>query len=192
MPEQTIRTFIALEIGEEIKAEIAQIQDKIKEANCVSGKWVLKDNMHLTLKFIGDTELKTVQKIKEELNRCLKDEKSIKCNVSSVGVFPDDRFARVIWVGIKNGDMQIIDLAEKLENRLCKLGFKKEKKDFKTHITICRPKQILDRNLLKASLEEINGNFKPKEFTADKITFFESKLTPQGPIYSALSSIILQ
>lgn len=192
MPDKSIRTFIALEISEAIKEEITKIQDEIKQSNSISGKWVLKDNMHLTLKFLGDTPLDKVKKVKEAIQDCFREDNLINCNVAKVGVFPNDRFARVIWVGIEKGDIEIINLAKKIEKILSKLGFKKEKKDFKTHITICRPKQILDRNHFQLILEKINNSFQPKEFVINKIIFFESRLTPQGPIYTPLSSICLQ
>lgn len=192
MSEETIRTFIALEISDEIKQEIARIQDEIRQTNAISGKWVVKENLHLTLKFLGDTTLKIIEQIKEEIKTILYDEPSMNCNIAGVGVFPNEKFARVIWVGIKGGDTQIINLAKKFEKQLGKLGFKKEKKDFKTHITICRPKQILDKNQFKSTLETINNKFQPKEFIVNKLTFFESKLTPQGPLYTSLCSVLLK
>lgn len=191
MSDKSIRTFIALEISEAIKEEIIRIQDEINKTNAISGKWVLKDNLHLTLKFLGDTPLDKVERVKEAIKDCFKEDKSINCDIAGVGVFPNDRFARVIWVRIKKGEIEIISLAKKLEKILSKLGFKKEKKDFKTHITICRPKQILDRNQFQLTLEKINRNFQPKEFVVNKIIFFESTLTPQGPNYATLSSISL-
>lgn len=191
MPGQSIRTFIALEIDENIKEEIIQIQNKIKQTNSISGKWVTKDNLHLTLKFLGDTQLKYVEEIKQNLKECLIGESAISCNLSKVGLFPKEKFTRVIWVGIEGGDIGIINIAKKIEESLSKIDYAKEKREFKTHITICRPKQILNRDQFKSVLEEINKNFNPIKFTINKITFFESKLTPKGPIYTAISNYFL-
>ncbi|MFC1708516.1 RNA 2',3'-cyclic phosphodiesterase [Candidatus Omnitrophota bacterium] len=192
MSGQSIRTFIALEISDGVKEQISQIQEKFKQTESLKAKWVAKENVHLTLKFLGDTQLKHVEKIKDKLKECLQNEKAIDCNLSNIGVFPNERFTRVIWVSIKGGDAQIIDMAKKLDKTLCKLGFKKEKREFKTHITICRPKQILEYNQFKATLDKINRDFQPKSFSINKVSFFESKLTPQGPIYTSLLDVILQ
>jgi len=192
MPPETIRTFIAIEISEEIKKKIAQIQERIKQTNSLKGKWVSIDNIHLTLKFLGDTRLNNIEKIKNKIKDCFEGEKSINCILANIGTFPNERFTRVIWAGIKNGDIQIIKLSKKLDKSLRQLGFKKEKRDFKAHITICRPKQILNHGQFTSTLEEINQNFQPQEFTINRITFFESTLTPQGPIYTSLLDYILK
>lgn len=192
MPPESIRTFIAIEISEEIKEKISQIQERIKQADSLKGKWVSKNNIHLTLKFLGDTRLSDIEKIKDKIRDCLLDEKSIDCILTNIGVFPNERFTRVIWAGIKKGDIQIISLAKKLEKSLLKLGFKKEKRDFKAHLTICRPKQILNHGQFKSVLDEINQSFQPQDFIINKITLFESKLTSQGPIYTALFSALLR
>jgi len=140
----------------------------------------------LTLKFLGDTQVKYIEKIKDKIKECSKSDVAINCKLTHIGIFPNERFARVIWAGIKENNLQIINLAKKIEEVLFEVGFKKEKRDFKTHITFCRIKQILDHNRFKSILDEISNNLAPQEFIINKITFFESNLTPKGPIYSAL------
>jgi 2'-5' RNA ligase len=192
MPGELIRTFIALELEDSIKDKIKAIQDTIKSSNAIKGSWVSKDNLHLTLKFLGDTKLKYVEGIKQSIKDCLKDQIPIKCLLNRIGCFPNEKSARVIWAGLDDKDNQIANLAKRLENSLFEFGFKKEKRDFKNHITICRPRQIPNPNQLSLLIEEINKNIKPLEFTISKITFFESQLTPQGSIYTPLSSISLK
>lgn len=191
MPQESIRTFIALEIEDAAKDRIYEVQNKIRLANLVKGSWVAKDNLHLTLKFFGDTRLKYVEAIKDKIKECLNDTPPIKCELTKIGVFPEIKSPRVIWVGIKDETNTITNLAKKIEENMFGLGFKKEKRDFKTHITICRPKQIFDPVQFGLLLEEINKNFKPLEFNINKLTFFESKLTPQGSIYTPLYTHIL-
>lgn len=190
MPGQTIRTFIALEIEEKIKEKIIQIQDKINQSNCLKAKWVPKDNLHLTLKFLGDTKVKDIKDIKDKIKETVEIQ-PINCTVDEAGAFPSEESPRVVWVGIGEGKNQITNLAIKLEESLALLGFKKEKREFKTHITICRTKQIINPQRLKDILREINDNFQPLKFSANKITFFESKLTPHGSIYTVLSDYLL-
>jgi 2'-5' RNA ligase len=191
MPGESIRTFIALELQDNIKDKIKEFQETIKSSNIIKGSWVAKDNLHLTLKFLGDTKLKYVEGIKQNIKDCLKDKTPIRCYLNRIGCFPNEKSARVIWAGLDDENGQILDLAKRLENSLFEFGFKKEKRDFKNHVTICRPRQILDPNQLSLLIEEINKNIKPLEFTINKITFFESQLTPQGSIYTPLSSFSL-
>jgi 2'-5' RNA ligase len=192
MPAETIRTFIALEIDDQAKNNIIEIQDKIKKTESLKGSWVKKDNLHLTLKFLGDTKTKHIEIIKNNISKCFNEVVAINCNLVNIGTFPNDKSPRVLWVGMESGESEIVRLADKLEEALFKIGFKKEKRDFKTHITICRPRQILNHQIFKSTLEEINKEFKPQDYSINKITFFESELIPEGPIYSPLLSIFLK
>mgnify|MGYP001559496920 CR=1 FL=1 len=192
MSKESIRTFIALEINEITKEKINRIQDKIKQTNSIKASWVSKNNLHLTLKFLGETQLKFIEPIKNNIKECLESLNAINCNITKAGVFPNEKFPRVAWVGIEEGKAKIIDLAKKIEYSIFKLGFKKEKREFKTHITICRIKQLLDYNQFCSIIDLTNKTFEPIEFTLNKITFFESQLSPQGSIYTELFRYILQ
>ena len=154
----------------------------------VKASWVAKENLHLTLKFLGETKLKQAEKIKEKIKGCLQNETSLKCMLNKIGALPKEKLARVIWAGVENEDNQIAELAKKIENSVFELGFKKEKRDFKNHVTICRPRRILNPDQFSLLIEKINKDFKPYEFIIDKLTFFESRLTPQGSIYTPLLS----
>ena len=192
MSSESIRTFIALEIDKKIKKRIVEVQDRIKQTNSLKGKWVPKENLHLTLKFLGDTKLKFIEQIKDKIKEYSEDEHAMSYSLTHIGAFPNEKFARIIWAGIEGDNSQIINLARKLEEALFEFGFKKEKRDFKTHITFCRTKQILDHNGFRTTLEEINKSFQPIEFIINKIILFESNLTPTGPIYSALFNYYLK
>jgi len=192
MPQKSIRTFIALEIEDAAKDRICEIQDKIKLSNSIKGSWVAKNNLHLTLKFLGDTRLKYVEAVKDKIAECCKGISSIKCELVKIGIFPEAKSPRVIWVGIKDETNVIANLSKKIEENIFELGFKKEKRDFKTHITICRPRQILNPDQFRLLMEELDRDFKAVEFNINKLTFFESKLTPQGSIYTPLNTYILR
>jgi len=192
MPQTNIRSFIALDIQNEIKDSICEIQNRIKKTNAVKGSWVNKDNLHLTLKFLGDTQIQKIDSIKNCIQENLEGIKKINCNLKGLGVFPNLQSGRILWIGIEKGNDIIIDLAEKLDNSLLKLHFTKEKRGFYSHITICRIKQISNPKLFDWTIQEINKNFQPLEFIIDKLIFFESKLTPQGPIYTPLHVLNLK
>jgi len=192
MSTEDIRTFIALELEDNIKDKIKETQETIKSANLVKASWVNRNNLHLTLKFLGDTKVKYVEGIKQNIKNCLENKIPIKCILNKTGCFPNEKSARVIWVGLEDENGQIKDLAKKLEDSMFEFGFKKEKRDFKTHITVCRPREIMNPDQLNLLIKEINNNFTPVEFTVNKITLFESRLTPQGSIYTPLDSFSLK
>lgn len=192
MPQETLRTFIALELEESAKETIVRIQEQLRQANVIKGSWVKKENLHLTLKFLGDTPQKRIDDIREALQKDFTVFSAVPCNLQSVGAFPNERSARVLWVGIQQGKTQIAEIAGTVEGALVPLGFKKEKRDFKTHITICRIKNVLDHIKFSAMIGQINSSFQPLAFTACAITFLESKLTPQGSVYTPLFNYRLQ
>jgi len=188
MPQKTLRTFLALEIEDKVKQVIVTIQDKVKSSNSIKGSWVDKDNLHLTLKFLGDIKLDEVERIIEILNKNFKDEISINCGINKIGVFPDSRFPRILWIGTENDSGKIKELFDKLEDCLSNLGFKKEEREFKTHITISRIKQVFNRDKLDQLINDTNSNFTPIPSKITKLTFFESKLSSKGPTYIPLAT----
>ena len=192
MPKESIRTFIAFEIEDRVKDAIEDIKEKIKITNSIKGKWISKENTHLTLKFLGDTQLQKIDKIKECIRTSLNSTNLFNCVLKNTGTFPPSKFPRIVWAGIEKEEERITECVDGLENSLLKLHFKKEKRNFKSHITICRIKQVIDPQLFKSSMEEINNTFAPIDFKIDKVTLFESKLTPQGPIYTSLFNFSLK
>lgn len=191
MPRDAIRTFIALELDTAIKEKIAVIQNTAQQAHALKASWVAENNLHLTLKFLGDTPKNKVASISDTLKECCNNIAATDCTITTAGVFPDDRFPRVVWVGIEKGGDRLTYLAQKIEDALGAMGFKKEKREFKSHITIARIKRVLDYHQFKATLEQINKTFSPIEFVAATITLFESTLTSDGPVYSRLAHCLL-
>jgi len=192
MPKESLRVFIAIEIQDRIKDAIENIQEKLKKTNSIKGKWVSKENIHLTLKFLGDTQIQKIDKIKECIEETFREKNEISCSLKNVGTFPPSKSPRVVWVGIENKKDIIAEYADRLEDSLLKLHFKKEKRSFKSHITICRVKNVTEPQLFTSQIQEINKEFPSIYFQIEKITLFESKLTPQGPIYTSLFSFSLK
>lgn len=192
MPRESIRTFIALELNAKIKEKIVAIQNTLRQAHALKASWVACNNLHLTLKFLGDTPKNRIPSITNALKECCNTIGAIDCTITKAGIFPNDRFPRVVWVGIEKGSNYVATIAKEIENALGALGFKKEKREFKSHITIARIKRILDYRQFKTTLEQVNETFSPIEFLADKITLFESTLTSSGPVYSELTQSILR
>ncbi|MFN7170872.1 MAG: RNA 2',3'-cyclic phosphodiesterase [Candidatus Omnitrophota bacterium] len=185
-----IRTFIAIEIPEILCAEFAQLQEELKKAEA-DIKWVEPKNMHLTLKFLGDTEETKITKIKESLQKISQKANSFEINFRGLGAFPNLESPRVLWIGIEKGKDKLFELATKIEDELKILGFPKEKRQFSAHLTLGRIRSFKNREKLKTTIKE-KVNFKARnKMYLKEIVLFKSQLTPSGPIYTCLAKFNL-
>ena len=192
-----MRAFIAIELDQNIKEKISAIQKKLKQTEA-DVKWVKPENIHLTLKFLGDIDEKKAEKIKNILKNLAGDRQTFDMAISELGAFPKLRFPRVIWIGIKEGADDALKITSILDDKLVSIGFAKEKRGFSAHITIGRVRSNKNRLRLIEAVNKFNETnqkeFTPleKDFlteftqTVKNITLFKSTLTPQGPIYEAL------
>uniref|UniRef100_A0A7V3ZTX3 RNA 2',3'-cyclic phosphodiesterase n=1 Tax=candidate division WOR-3 bacterium TaxID=2052148 RepID=A0A7V3ZTX3_UNCW3 len=176
-----IRSFIALEIPQEIKAEIYQHIENFKKDN-LPVKWVEKENLHITLIFLGERDLTFLAKVKEILKNMAKGFKSFPTNLKDFGFFPNAKKPRVFWIGIEKNKDLIVQIAEKLKENLKNIGFKPEEREFSPHLTIGRFRESLNCE------KYLSLKYQSKEFLINKITLFKSILTSKGPIYEVIES----
>lgn len=182
-----MRTFIAIELPQQIKNKLAELQALLKQTGA-DVKWVAPQNIHLTLKFLGDIDVAKSAKITAIIEEITRSSKQFPISLSLLGAFPKIEFPRIIWVAIEKGDKEVKVLAEKLEERLAKLGIPKEERNFSSHITIGRVRSLLNKDKLVMALKEAESYCAGKniEFTATRITLLKSTLSPTGPFYEAL------
>lgn len=187
-----MRTFIAIELPQEIKDFLSRLQTELK-ATQADVKWVAPENIHLTLKFLGEIDDKKLTQIIEIIDDTAKGKDKFRICISSLGAFPKIDFPRVIWVGIETGDKEIKEIAGGLEEKIAKTGIPKEDRPFSSHITIGRTRSTLNREKLVGYLKnksELGGE--KLEFYVTKVTLFKSTLTPKGPLYEALKEASLK
>jgi len=186
---EKIRTFIAINLNPEIKEYLTSLQTNLNVPE-TKIKWVEKNNLHLTMKFLGYISLEQTELIKSELkkiaNRCIP---FIIRLSSNIGVFPTYKMPRIIWVGIKEGISELKELYNSIENKLSNKGFPREDKDFSGHMTIGRVKFIRDKTNFIQILKRVEINNFTQE--VDSIDLMESKLTPSGPIYNITANLPL-
>ena len=183
-----IRSFIALEIAPPIRAKIAAAAGQL--APQLPGvRWVNHENYHLTLKFLGDIDESRVGGIGASLARGLRLFPRCTINAKGLGVFPDLRQPRILWVGFDGPEL--IRLATVIEECLGPLGFVREERGFQPHLTIGRWRQN-DRHTRR--LEEILRHWRAHDFggfSVNEVILFQSRLTPERAFYSRLKSIEL-
>jgi len=186
-----MRTFIAIELPEEIKTILSRIQDELKQTHA-DVKWVKPENIHLTLKFLGEIEQDLVKKIQSALSEIAQKNSIFTLGLSNIGAFPKLQYPRVVWIGIKH-DQRFFEIAGDLEKGLIKIGLPAESRPFSSHITLGRVRSGLNRKALVEKLDFLNRNLSsPPEFKVFSLTLFKSTLTPAGPIYETIFSCPLK
>lgn len=178
------RLFIAISLTEKQKDELAALQQRVRDyLDGVS--WVKPAGMHLTLKYLGETDLSRV----ELIGKVMDDKAAIMPAFDTVygksGVFPSTRRARVIWTGLLAGIEQVQNLAGSIDRSLAKKGFSAERRAFTPHLTIGRLRRPVEESRVKRFLEE-ESSFKSSSATVKEITLYESELNPRGAIYTVL------
>jgi len=159
------------------------MQDK---ANIKKGdaKWVSRDAMHLTLKFLGEIEDAKAAEVCEITKNVAAGHKSFELAVESVGHF-GGKSAQVLWIGTGAGSDNLCELQKDLEQQLASAGWPKETREFTSHLTICRVKDPRAGAKL-AQLTKEYEDFKLGMVPAGSITVYKSQLTPTGPVYTVL------
>lgn len=183
---ESMRCFIAIELSQEIKQALGQIEEELQKK--IRGvKWVKPDNIHLTLKFLGNIEKETVEDIKKILDEVSSGAQPFKIRLSAAGAFPSPSRPRVIWVGIDEGKTESTELADRIDEEVEYLGIEKESRAFHPHLTLARLKFLKEKDAVKNAFASLK--VPQAEMSATKITLFQSTLTGEGPIYTAIHTV---
>jgi 2'-5' RNA ligase len=183
-----IRAFIAVEIDPQVIDKISAAITELKSR--VSGvRWVGAANFHLTLKFLGDVEEAQIDRIGAALEEQLHPFPRFTINAKGLGVFPDLRRPRILWVGLAG--IELASLVSRLESALEPLDFAPEKRSFTPHLTIGRWRQT---ERASKTLGQALESWKDYQFgvtNIDEMILFQSKLNPKGAIYTKLKTVTL-
>jgi 2'-5' RNA ligase len=183
----TIRAFIAIELPETIKSSIETIQARLKSLE-LPLRWVRVENIHLTMKFLGEIEEIEIGSIESALQDSVKMQAPLMLSAKGVGVFPGIRRPRILWVGIHDHETGLAGLQKSIEKQLHRIGYSKEGRPFKGHLTIGRAKGYVDERKLKEALDSFLA-FESSPFTVTEFFMFRSVLKPGGPEYTKLIRI---
>ena len=185
-----IRSFIAFPLPESVIAYIKTVQDEFRSQG-FRMRWVKPENIHLTLKFLGDIHPADIDKIAQIMADTVKEVAVLKLSAKGVGVFPGIRNPRVLWIGLKGDTFPLIQVQKELEEKLDGAGFPKESRSFKAHLTIARIKERLDSGRLVKAMETF-GNFESETFSAENMILYKSDLKPGGAVYTKLKTVSLK
>jgi len=178
-----IRCFIAINLDEEIKKEILKIQNCLPD---FSGKITELENLHLTLKFLGEIGDDKLKKIEKKLNEVCFERFSV--NLNKIGFF-SEKILRIIWMGAGEKDKGLFNLQKIIDDKMSEIGFLREER-FMGHLTIARVKNVEDKKIFLQKLKEIKIN--SLEFDVDKFFLMKSELKSNRPIYTIIREFNLK
>jgi 2'-5' RNA ligase len=178
------RLFIALKIPDYILDELVRIRKKIYGIG-ENRKWEPSEKLHITLKFLGETNKKN--EIIEIIREKLLNVTELECELEKFGLFYRNSSPTILWASIKQ-NKELNSLKNTIENSLAQLGFDKEKRRFKPHITLLRNKT----NKYPEQLEKFSGiDLSELNFVANQVHLIESKLLPTGSEYKTIEKFEL-
>jgi RNA 2',3'-cyclic 3'-phosphodiesterase len=182
MPEP-IRSFLAFDIESEVvRKRLASVQNLLAQTGA-DLKLVEPQNIHITVRFLGDITPATAEKIFTEMQQVQFTPFNVQ--IKSLGAFPDIRYPRVVWAGITEGADQLKTVFNQLEPRLRSLGFAPDPKGFSPHLTIARVKTGINKAQLSDFVAK-NANYDFGAIKAECLRLKRSDLTPRGPTYSTI------
>ena len=180
-----MRVFIAIDLPEEVRSQLADVERELRPAT-TTARWVAAESIHVTLKFIGEVSERRVQSIHEALAGLKW--KPFQLGVRGVGFFPGNRSPRVLWAGLHAPTME--GLVEKIDSRLERQGFEKEKRAFRPHVTLARARTTrLEAALVRAALNYEHHDF--GSFSVDRCFLYQSTLKSSGSVYTRLKEYLL-
>ena len=184
-----LRAFIAIEIPIEIKKAIAAEIANLHNGAGRAVRWVATDNIHLTLKFLGEISPASVELLSQALQTECDQHAPFDITVSGLGCFPNSHRPRIIWIGLSIPP-ELNRLQHKLEAATARLGYTAEDKPFAPHLTVGRIREQAtpaELNNIHSALEKLHvGSL--GTFTAQAVHLFKSDLKPAGPVYTSLFS----
>jgi 2'-5' RNA ligase len=187
---ETIRSFIAVELPDDVLSAVSRVQGQLKSYGFRT-KWVRPANIHVTLKFLGDIDSGTIDAIASAMVSAADGCVPISLSAKGIGVFPNTKRPRVLWAGLTGEVNLLIDLQRKLDDRLSDIGFAKERRSFKGHLTLGRFKARVNSSEITRALTEFE-DFETQSFMARELILFKSELRPSGAVYSKLEGISLE
>ena len=178
---ETLRTFIAIELPDTVRDFLLQLQNDLKKRR-LQVRWVRNENIHLTLKFLGNIDALQIQEISRAIGQAAATQGPFDLKASGIGVFPTIRNTRVIWAGL-SGDVEALrSLHTTLDRHLEKQGIQRERRPFKGHLTLGRSKGKIDARQMADAIVACGG-VASEIFSVDHVSFIQSRLQKGGAVY---------
>jgi 2'-5' RNA ligase len=179
-----LRTFIAIDLPPPIQEALDRFEKELQKAHAPV-TWVKPERIHLTLKFLGDVALDRIAEIQKSLEGVAGSLPPFRLQPSGCGAFPTIKQMRVIWVGLRGDGCGLNVLQQAVEEAMVHLGFKREERPFRPHLTVGRVKGRQHLRALQELLVD-RQNFEAEAFDVMELVLYKSELRPEGARYTPL------
>lgn len=180
------RLFIAVPVSEQSRKQIISGFSANEQLRKLPMRWTSEQNLHLTLQFLGNVEEKRIPVLKQILNRISPPPVREELFFTGIGAFPNAVAPKIIWIGIKQNDY-LLKIQALITQDLIRNGFEADRKKYKPHLTLARVKDGFDLPAENyAFLKELRSAAMIDNSPLDRITLFESRLQPGGPLYTSV------
>ncbi|MAF85574.1 MAG: RNA 2',3'-cyclic phosphodiesterase [Dehalococcoidales bacterium] len=188
------RSFIAIELPDELKTGLSRLQAQLKTVNMPWVKWVNPDSIHLTLKFLGNVAIDRTDEITGAIETATRGISPFVLQVKTPGVFPNLRRVQVVWVGIGGEVDKLNRLQQQIESNLAQLGFAPESRSFTPHLTLARLSDRASPDERQRFGQLIADTRFEEAYTVKvgAINLMKSQLTREGAIHRRISSVELK
>ena len=176
-----MRSFVAVDIPGVIQESVRDYVEGLKGSFGNVMKWVAPENLHFTIKFLGEISDAEAETVKRCMGAAAENIAQFEITLEGVGFFPTAERPRIVWIGTDGGCEHLLEVNQLLESCLEPEGFDRDEKPFSPHLTIGRVKKYK-----KLKLPDRVPDFDAVTFDAGGISLVKSVLTPQGPIYETL------
>ena len=186
-----LRTFLAIDLPCDLHSAIGQNLRTVKR-ELPTLSWSKLENLHINLKFLGDTMESQVDQIRQAVESAISHVSPFELELKGFGVFPDHRSPRVLWIGLGGALDGLSELAECVGQAVVPLGFPQEDRPFRPHLTVARVKK--DHRAVGRALDTLGvftAPFACGPLSVERVALFKSDLRPTGPIYTKLWAISL-
>lgn len=184
-----MRTFIAIEIPSEIRSALAALQTELRRAGADVG-WTRPENIHLTLKFLGEVDERRIMEIEKVCVSSATGFQPFTLSLDDTGVFPNARQPRILWAGLAGEIEKAAEMQRRLDERLALIGFEREEKAFRPHLTIGRVKSNRKTRELLALADA--HRLPALSFVVTEIVLMKSELHPARARYTLMTRASLQ
>ena len=180
-----MRLFVAIELSRQIRDELAKAQHALREFDRLV-RWTRDNQMHLTLKFLGEVPDAQVDEIRLAVESAASGSAAFGLTMSGTGCFPPQGQARVVWMGLLDESGSLKDCQRRVEDELNEIGFPPERRPFSAHLTLGRVRDDRSGGQLRTAVEAIDVS--PIRQTIDSVVLMRSELLPEGARYSQVGT----
>jgi 2'-5' RNA ligase len=182
------RIFIAVDISVEARRKASDYLETLRgEFQDLKVGWERAEKLHITLKFLGVTEAEKIAEVIKIGEKISAELEQFPIKIEQTGVFPNLKKVRILWLGLQDDTNSLKKIYDLLENECEKIGFRKEKRNFKPHLTIARIRQ--PEKSFELAKKHLENEFEPVGFEVSEIVIYESKLQPSGSVYFPVKRI---